>query len=352
MKKIKEIILKNNTSKDSPVIKEKNSVSYRLNNQLFSDYEPSQKIVKNIFYNYITIPPISKDTKKIIRKMNSLTNEELKILLSKTLNSYFKEFVKQSRISKASIETYYNELINGMHTQYQDFKADQKKEFTKYVSKIQNRLDAIEKAFNDQQEKITEIKNSLQKNEKAIREERIATLEDKRKELDLVQQFIEDRDKQIEKNLKPLALINAETQAISNDVQNLITEREELISELNQRSLDLANRIDAEYTKKEKQKATIEIEKISAYIFIRNSLIFLNRIIRDVRIEIGLRKIQNRWDQILDNFAEVREQSQKMMNELKFFDSIIDIESKIDAIRDIEIKTRIVDLETTEEVGG
>lgn len=332
------------------VVKEKNGVAYRLNNRILDQNNPTRNIIKNIFYKYINIMPMDNETKEIITNIKEIATEELHTLLSITLNHNLKEYISQSRTSKAQIKASYNKLINIINTNYQTFKINEEEILVQKTSRIEKRLNEIEGICSGKIELLTSIRDEVKDKISNVSQKRILLAEERKKQPEPIQKFLENKQKELDQKIRSSSLIDAEIQSINDEINILVTEKKNLISDLNNSKHVTYNKIDKEFAKKEKRIAALDIEKVEVYIWIRNCLVLLNRLIRDVKIELGLRKIETSWKKILGNFDEIRDHTSKIFNDFSFFDSIANVENKINTSKKINLNKRIINTKTSEEI--
>ena len=312
----------------------------------------------NSFVNFITINLDNKNLHETFSDIYSQSKTDLEDLLKNSLNYLFKNYVTSARESKALIETKYLEFTNELERKYVKFKRDKLSNLNKKSKTLTNRLKQIEKTIDFHKDEIDSLNEKLLKNFNEFSDNRATLkLENKTpllKEDEAKNNEDDSNNDTFVKNLSEYDVhfgsnkskIKFRIKEINEDIESLKSEKLSIIEKINKNQLSYTATIDGAFTKKQNEIVKLEIDKIEAYIWIRNNLIHINRIIRDVRVQIGLHKIDEKRTEFYESMESILDVIDNIQEEFELFDSVGKVKNSIASLESINTDTRIINLKT------
>jgi len=291
----------------------------------------------NAFIDLVTINSKNQNFNLYTNDIESASAKELEDLLRTKLDNFFKKYVEAARQSKNVIEKKYTELTKGLESNYIQFKKTKVMEFEKESEANNKRLAEIKRIISQYKIEIEELNSNLLKkienNDLGLETDSVAS-KSRRK----------SRGHSRGVNLNSNTEMKLRISEIEKEINKLKVEEIRIVEKINTHQLRYITMVDDLFTKKQNKITKLDIDKIETYIWIRDNLIIINRIIRDIKVNIALHKIDAKRTEFYESLESVVNAVDKIKEEFDLFDSIENIKSLIEASESINTNARIINL--------
>ncbi len=291
----------------------------------------------NAFIDLVTINSKNQNFNLYTNDIESASAKELEDLLRTKLDNFFKKYVEAARQSKNAIEKKYTELTKELESNYIQFKKTKVMEFEKESEANNRRLAEIKRIISQYKIEIEELNSNLLKkienNDLGLETDSNAS-KSRRK----------SRGHSRGVNLNSNTEMKLRISEIEKEINKLKVEEIRIVEKINTHQLRYITMVDDLFTKKQNKITKLDIDKIETYIWIRDNLIIINRIIRDIKVNIALHKIDTKRTEFYESLESVVNAVDKIKEEFDLFDSIENIKSLIEASESINTNARIINL--------